>query len=303
MVLILSLNYGLWVSDESGETMRFVIITGLSGAGKSLTVKCMEDLGYYCVDNLPPVLIPRFAELCEKTKGSIDKIALVMDIRGGLFFAELFNSLEDFKRLGYEYEILYLDASDEVLIKRYKETRRSHPLSREGSIGEGIKLEREKLHRLKEMACTILDTSRLNPTQLKEELRHLYLEGGERNHFMISLTSFGFKYGVPLDSDLVIDVRFLPNPFYEDELKLLTGLDAKIRNYVLENETALTFLSKLEDMMLFLAPHYIKEGKHQVVMGIGCTGGKHRSVSIAIELASRLRENGYRVIIEHRDVE
>ncbi|MDW7672748.1 MAG: RNase adapter RapZ [Bacillota bacterium] len=283
--------------------MRFIIITGLSGAGKSLTVKCMEDLGYYCVDNLPPVLIPRFAELCEKTKGTIEKIALVMDIRGGLFFDELFNSLDAFNQLGYDYEILFLDASDEVLVKRYKETRRSHPLSREGSIGEGIKLEREKLQRLKSMASTILDTSRLNPTQLKEELRHLYLEGGERQHFLISLTSFGFKYGIPMDCDLVIDVRFLPNPFYEDDLKLLTGLDQDVRNYVLENETAAAFLDKMEELLLFLMPHYIREGKHQLVTGIGCTGGKHRSVSIVIELSRRLREHGYRVISEHRDVE
>jgi RNase adapter protein RapZ len=288
---------------ESGEPMRFIIITGLSGAGKSLTVKCMEDLGYYCVDNLPPVLIPRFAELCEKTKGTIDKIALVMDIRGGLFFDELFNSLDAFKKLGYDYEILFLDASDEVLVKRYKETRRNHPLSREGSIGEGIQLERKKLQRLKSMAATILDTSRLNPTQLKEELRHLYLEGGERQHFLISLTSFGFKYGIPMDCDLVIDVRFLPNPFYEDDLKLLTGLDQDVRNYVLENETAASFLDRLEELLLFLMPHYIREGKHQLVTGIGCTGGKHRSVSIVIELSRRLREHGYRVISEHRDVE
>jgi RNase adapter protein RapZ len=288
---------------ESGEPMRFIIITGLSGAGKSLTVKCMEDLGYYCVDNLPPVLIPRFAELCEKTKGTIDKIALVMDIRGGLFFDELFNSLDAFKQLGYDYEILFLDASDEVLVKRYKETRRSHPLSREGSIGEGIQLEREKLQRLKSMASTILDTSRLNPTQLKEELRHLYLEGGDRRHILVSLTSFGFKYGIPMDCDLVMDVRFLPNPFYEDDLKLLTGLDQDVRNYVLENETAAAFLDKMEELLLFLMPHYIREGKHQLVTGIGCTGGKHRSVSIVIELSRRLREHGYRVISEHRDVE
>lgn len=283
--------------------MKFVIITGLSGAGKSLTVKCMEDLGFYCVDNLPPVLIPRFAELCEKTRGSIDKIALVMDIRGGLFFDDLFSSLDAFRDQGHDYEILFLDASDETLIKRYKETRRSHPLSRDGAIGEGIRLERQKLQQLKEMAVTILDTSRLNPTQLKEELRHLYLEGGERNHFMISLITFGFKHGIPLDSDLIFDVRFLPNPFYEEELKSLTGLDQRVRSYVLDNETAVDFLEHLEKMMFFLIPNYIREGKHQLVVGIGCTGGRHRSVSIALALAAYLQQQGYRVILEHRDIE
>ncbi len=283
--------------------MKFVIITGLSGAGKSLTVKCMEDLGYYCIDNLPPALIPKFGELCEKTKGSIDKIALVMDIRGGLFFDELFTSLEDFKELGYDYEILFLDASDEVLIKRFKETRRSHPLSREGSIGEGIRIERNKLARVKSMAEIILDTSRLNPTQLKEELRHLFLEGGERKHFIISLSSFGFKHGLPLDSDIVMDVRFLPNPHYDDELKSYTGLEEKVRNYVMNNQLAEEFLNKLQDLMLFLIPQYIKEGKHQVVVAIGCTGGRHRSVTIVIELAKRLRAKDYRIIVEHRDIE
>ncbi|MEN1759166.1 RNase adapter RapZ [Anoxynatronum sibiricum] len=283
--------------------MKFVIITGLSGAGKSLTVKCMEDLGFYCVDNLPPVLIPRFAELCEKTRGSIDKIALVMDIRGGLFFDDLFISLDAFRDQGHDYEILFLDASDETLIKRYKETRRSHPLSRDGAIGAGIRLERQKLQQLKEMAVTILDTSRLNPTQLKEELRHLYLEGGERNHFMISLITFGFKHGIPLDSDLIFDVRFLPNPFYEEELKSLTGLDQRVRSYVLDNETAVDFLEHLENMMLFLIPNYIREGKHQLVVGVGCTGGRHRSVSIALALANYLQQHGYRVILEHRDIE
>ena len=283
--------------------MKFVIITGLSGAGKSLTVKYMEDLGYYCVDNLPPVMIPFFAEVCEKTEGAIDKIALVMDIRGGLFFDELFNSLAAFQQLGHRYEILFLDASDEVLIKRYKETRRNHPLSKDGAIGEGISREREKLKTLKEMAAVILDTSRLNPTQLKEELRHLFLENGDRNHFLISLTSFGFRHGIPLDSDLVMDVRFLPNPHYDEELKPFSGLDRKIREYVMNNDQANQFMEKLEDLMVFLIPQYIQEGKHQLVTGIGCTGGKHRSVSVVVELAERLKKRGYRVILDHRDIE
>jgi len=283
--------------------MKFVIITGISGAGKSLTVKFMEDLGFYCVDNLPPVLIPRFAELCDKKKGMITKIAMVMDIRGGLFFDDLFTSLEAFRGLGYEYDILFLDASDEVLIKRFKETRRMHPLTQKGSIDKGLRKEREKLKQLKEMATTILDTSRLTPGQLKEELRYLYQEGNPESHFLLSITSFGFKYGIPLDADLVFDVRFLKNPYYEDTLRHLTGKDKEIQNYVMENEDAVSFLDQLESMLLFLLPRYMKEGKHQLVIAIGCTGGKHRSVTIALELASRLRYSRFRTIVDHRDIE
>ncbi|RQD67365.1 MAG: RNase adapter RapZ [Tindallia sp. MSAO_Bac2] len=283
--------------------MKFVIITGVSGAGKSLTVKFMEDLGFYCVDNLPPLLIPRFAELCEKKKEMISKIAMVMDIRGGLFFDDLFPSLEDFRDLGYEYEILFLDASDAVLIKRFKETRRMHPLSQRGSIDKGLKKEREKLQHLKALASTILDTSRLTPGQLKEELRYLYQEGKPESHFLLNITSFGFKFGIPLDADLVFDVRFLQNPYYEEELRDLTGEHIKVQNYVMEKDDATAFLDKLESMLLFLLPRYMREGKHQLVIAIGCTGGKHRSVTIALEIAKRLNNSGFRTIVDHRDIE
>ncbi|KAB3537868.1 RNase adapter RapZ [Alkaliphilus pronyensis] len=281
--------------------MRVVIITGLSGAGKSQAVKHMEDFGYYCVDNLPPILIPKFIELCNQTHGKIDKIALVIDIRGGLFFEDLYESLDNIEELGYQYEILFLDASDEVLVKRFKETRRSHPMSQEGSIGEGIVKERGKLKKLKKMSGHIIDTTRLLPYQLKEELKNIYLEGNESNNLMISILSFGFKHGIPLDADLVFDVRFLPNPYYIEELRDLTGNDEIVRDYVMNSQVSVTFSKKLLDLITFLIPQYIKEGKNQLVIAIGCTGGRHRSVTIGHLLYHQLKKNGNRVIINHRD--
>ncbi|SFI06564.1 UPF0042 nucleotide-binding protein [Tindallia magadiensis] len=283
--------------------MKFVVITGVSGAGKSLTVKFMEDLGFYCVDNLPPALIPKFAELCDKKRGMVGQIAMVMDIRGGLFFEDLFPSLTAFRKLGYEYDILFLDASDDVLIKRFKETRRVHPLSQNGSIEQGLKKEREELQSIREMASTILDTSRLTPGQLKEELRHIYQEGDSDNYFLLNITSFGFKYGIPLDADLVMDVRFLQNPYYDHRLRDLTGKDSEVQEYVMKDSNATTFVEKLEDMLRFLLPNYMKEGKHQLVLAIGCTGGKHRSVTMALELENRLQKGDFRTIVNHRDID
>lgn len=281
--------------------MRFVIITGLSGAGKSQAVKYMEDFGFYCVDNLPPTLIPKFAELCHQSQGALDKIALVIDIRGGLFFNDLFDSLESLEKLGYHYEILFLDASDKTLIKRFKETRRSHPLLADVSIPEGIAIEREKLKELKERATNIIDTTNLRPAELKDELMNIYVDGNESDNLLIHIVSFGFKHGVPLDADLVFDVRFLPNPFYIEELRSLTGNDTKVREYVMNSPVSLEFSNKLNDMIGFLIPHYIKEGKNQLVIAIGCTGGMHRSVTIAHVLYNYLKEKGYRVIMNHRD--
>lgn len=281
--------------------MRFVIITGLSGAGKSQAVKYLEDFGYFCVDNLPPALIPKFVELCHQTKGEIEKIALVIDIRGGLFFEDLFASLKELEETLFHYEILFLDASDEVLVKRYKESRRIHPLSGDGSISEGIYKEREKLQYLKDKAKNIIDTTNLIPSQLKEELRNIYLEGNDTNNLIINIVSFGFKKGIPLDADLVFDVRFLPNPFYIEELKEFTGQEARIREYVMNSPISVKFLEKLYDLIDFLIPCYIKEGKNQLVIAIGCTGGKHRSVTIAHELYHRLKDGGQRVITNHRD--
>lgn len=281
--------------------MKAVIITGLSGAGKSQAVKHMEDFGFYCVDNLPPILIPKFMEICNQTQGKIEKIALVIDIRGGLFFNDLFQSLKDLQALGHQFEVLFLDASDDVLVKRFKETRRSHPLSPEASISDGIAKEREMLKELKSMASNIIDTTRLIPSQLKEELRSIYVEGNDSNNLMISIVSFGFKHGIPIDSDLVFDVRFLPNPYYDEELRDFTGNDEVIRDYVMNSPVSVTFSNKLFDMMDFLIPHYIKEGKNQLVLAIGCTGGRHRSVTISHLLHQQLKEKGYRVILNHRD--
>jgi len=281
--------------------MRFIIITGMSGAGKSHAANYMEDLGYYCIDNLPPILIPQFVELCRQAQGDISKIALVIDIRGGMFFNDLFTSLKDLDEQEYPYEILFLDASDDTLIKRFKETRRTHPLAINSSIYDGINKEREKLQKLKEMATNIIDTTKMTPGELKEELRKIYLEGKPTDNLMIHITSFGFKHGIPLDADLVFDVRFLPNPYYIEELKDLTGKDVEVRDYVMKSPVSIKFSEKLIDLIDFLIPHYVKEGKNQLVIAIGCTGGKHRSVTIAHILEQRLRQKNYRVILNDRD--
>ncbi len=281
--------------------MKFVIITGLSGAGKSQAMKSMEDLGFYCVDNLPPALIPKFAELCFHAKGDIEKIALVIDIRGGRFFDDLFESLDMIERMGYLYEVLFLEASDEVLIKRFKETRRNHPLSPEGRIIDGIDAERGRLSQLKGKAKHIIDTSNLTSAQLREEIRKIYLEGLKAENLTISILTFGFKKGLPLDADLVFDVRFLPNPHYIDGLKDYTGHDPGVREYVMKWPESIAFAEKLKDMIHFLIPYYIKEGKTQLVIAIGCTGGKHRSVTVANILYESLLEKGHRVTINDRD--
>ncbi|KXG78576.1 Nucleotide-binding protein YvcJ [Fervidicola ferrireducens] len=281
------------------EEMRFIIITGLSGAGRTLALRIFEDHGYFCVDNLPPALIPKFAELCRQTRKN--KIALVIDIRGGDFFDHLFESLKSLKNMGYSYEILFLDASDEVLIKRYKESRRRHPLAPERRIIDGINLERKKLEPLKAASNVIIDTSYKTPAQLKEEIVRRFIETEKETGLLINLVSFGFKQGLPLDADLVFDVRFLPNPFYVDELRMLSGNDPRVREFVMNCPESQKFLEKLTDLLKFLIPCYIREGKSQLVIAVGCTGGRHRSVAIVNELASLLRKEGHKVIVEHRD--
>jgi len=281
--------------------MEFVIVTGLSGAGKSQAIKIMEDIGFYCMDNLPPSLLPKFAELCFQSKGKIDKVAVVLDIRGGKFFNDLFISLDVLKSEGYGYKIIFLDASNEVLIKRYKELRRPHPLSPNGRIIEGIEKEREKLKEVREKANNIIDTSTFTLGILKEEIKNIFVEGKEFKNLTISILSFGFKHGIPLDSDLVFDVRFLPNPHYIDDLRQFTGNDKKVRDYVMQWEQSKEFANKLTDLIDFLIPYYIKEGKTQLVVAMGCTGGKHRSVTIANVLHEHLNKNGHRTIIRHRD--
>jgi len=283
--------------------MKFLIVTGLSGAGKSQSIKFLEDLGYFCVDNIPPALISKFADMCSDSKGAIEKAAIVIDIRVGKFFDQLPESLEELKALGHTYDILFLEASDETLIKRYKSSRRMHPLSADGRIIKGIKAERRKLQEFKSKANNIIDTTNMSPSELKEEIVHLVVEGGKSEGLIINIMSFGFKYGIPLDSDMVFDVRFLPNPYYVENLKKFSGVDEGVKNYVMQWPAAVEFMSKLTDMVEFLIPHFIKEGKSQLVIAIGCTGGRHRSVTMVNMLSQKLKANNHRVIVEHRDIE
>lgn len=283
--------------------MRFVIVTGLSGAGKTQTTRALEDLGYFCVDNLPPKLISKFAEVCIQSGGNIEKVALVIDIRGGVFFDDFFESLKNLHGNEFDYEILFLEARDEVLIKRFKETRRSHPLSPDGRVLTGIKKEREKLREIKNAADIIIDTSKYEIRHLREKINEIYGNNiAPQKHLSITVLSFGFKYGIPVDSDLVFDVRFIPNPFYIPELKQYSGNDLPVKEYVLKQEETKNFLEKSIDMLKYLIPNYIKEGKRQLIISIGCTGGRHRSVAIANEIYERLNEEQFNARIEHRDV-
>lgn len=281
--------------------MEFLVITGMSGAGKSQAMNVMEDKGYYCMDNLPPALLFKFAELCTESKKPIDKVAVVVDIRGGEFFKTLFQNLEELQNNGINYKILFLDASDNVLIKRYKELRRPHPLTPDGSIINGIKEERILLKEIKDRADYTIDTSKLNLGMFREEIYNIFLEGGEKRNISISITSFGFKYGMLLDGDLVFDVRFIPNPYYIPELKEFSGETDSVKEYVFKWPQTNIFISKLIEMLEFLIPYYVEEGKTQLVVGIGCTGGYHRSVAISNRISEILKSNGHRVITTHRD--
>ena len=283
--------------------MKFVIVTGMSGAGKSAALKMLEDMGYFCVDNLPIALLPKFAELAHAPGSDISQVAVGVDIRNGRSLDEMASVLENLKASGVAYQILYLEASDEVLVKRYKETRRAHPLAKQGRVEDGIRLEREKLLYLKENATYILDTSQLLTRELKKALEQILVEEKNFKNLMITVLSFGFKYGIPNDCDLVFDVRFLPNPYYVDGLKYKTGNDEEVQDFVMDYEISHIFLDKLVDMLNFLIPNYILEGKNQLVIGIGCTGGKHRSVTLANKLFEALSDRSeYGVRLEHRDV-
>lgn len=283
--------------------MKFLVVTGMSGAGKTQAIRSLEDLGFYCVDNLPPTLITKFAEVCYKTEGKIDKIAIVADIRGRTFFDDLLGSLNTLNSEGYAYEVLYLEATDETLVKRYKETRRKHPLALDGRIINGISTERKKLKEIREKADRIINTSKLTNKELNEEIIKIY--GDEHqidSPLLINVISFGFKYGIPLDADLVMDVRFIPNPYYIPELKPLSGNDKPVRDYVLSKTETTEFLNKFADMLKFLIPNYKNEGKRQLIVAIGCTGGRHRSVAIANRIYEILNHLGNNVTIDHRDV-
>ena len=284
--------------------MRLVIITGMSGAGKSTALKMLEDVGYFCVDNLPVPLIPKVADLWKASGTEISKAALGVDIRSGQTFHELHKVLDELDGAKIQYEILYLESEDDVLIKRYKETRRFHPLAgSQGRIEDGIREERKKLQFLKERADYIIDTSHMLTRELKAELNKIFVQNKEYKNLYISVMSFGFKYGIPVDADLVFDVRFLPNPYYIDQLRPKTGNDPEVRDYVMSSKTAVTFLEKLTDMVEFLIPNYIQEGKTQLVIAVGCTGGKHRSVTLANALYQALsKHENYGIRIEHRDI-
>ncbi|MEI7027818.1 RNase adapter RapZ [Paenibacillus sp. y28] len=290
--------------EEEWPLGKLVIITGMSGAGKTIAVQSLEDLGFFCVDNLPPVLIPKFAELIEQSQGNIAKVALVIDLRGREFFDALTESLRYLKEnSALTYEILFLDAVDTVLVQRYKESRRRHPLAQEGSPLSGIQAERRLLEELKGMATQVIDTSSLKPVQLKEKIAARFTNAGQ-NRIAVNVMSFGFKYGMPIDADLIFDVRFLPNPHYIDELRPNTGLDKDVYDYVMKWEETQEFLTKLVDMLKFLIPRFEKEGKSQAVIGIGCTGGKHRSVAIAEYLSKTLVQHEAEVVrVSHRDAD
>lgn len=289
--------------NEQGKerAVNLLIITGMSGAGKTVAVQSLEDLGFFCVDNLPPILIPKFAELIKQSGGGIERVALVIDLRGREFFENLFGEIDKLSEMeGITFQILYLDANDQTLVTRYKETRRRHPLSPNGSPLEGIHLERKILQEIKGRASQIIDTSQLKPVQLREIIINQYSQ--QSSQLTINVLSFGFKYGIPIDADLVFDVRFLPNPHYVDDLRPKTGCDAEVSNYVMKWSETQEFLTKLLDFLSFSIPHYQREGKSQLVIGIGCTGGKHRSVAITEYIGQHFSKE-YSVRVTHRDME
>ena len=284
--------------------MEFVVVTGLSGAGKTQAMHAMEDIGFFCVDNLPPALIPVFYDLCVKSEDIMGRVAVVTDTRGGELFKSFFNAMEALKHDKKPYKILFLDASDNVLVRRFKETRRKHPLSDDlnGSLEQAVKLEREMLKPMRESSDYVIDTSLVSPAQLRSRIAQLFLNSAE-DSLAVHCISFGFKYGVPMESDLVFDVRCLPNPFYDENLRPLTGLDAPVRDYVMEKEETKGFVARFTDMVDYLLPLYAKEGKSQLVIAVGCTGGHHRSVALAQYMHDHLVQKGVRASVTHRDMQ
>ena len=284
------------------DQFHLIIVTGMSGAGKSQAVKVLEDIGYFCIDNLPPVLIPKFAELCVKGGERVRHVALIADIRGGQFFDAMSQALQELRKQGVSYEIVFMEASDKVLINRYKETRRVHPLALHGRISQGIAEERKRLATLRDQADFIIDTSSLKTSQLRDILRKRYALNTGRKGLTVTVVSFGFKHGMPIDADIVDDVRFLPNPYYVEEYRHKSGRVPVVRDYVQSFQVTQTFKEKWFDMIDFLLPNYEREGKSQLVIAVGCTGGMHRSVCMAEEMYRHLKETGVDVSIEHRDL-
>lgn len=281
--------------------MKAIIITGLSGAGKTQAIDCLEDMGYYCIDNMPPALIKSFIDLTANGKG-IDKAAFIIDVRGGRLFDDLKESLDELKKDDIDYKILYLEASDSTLLRRYNETRRSHPLSEGGTVAAGLKKEREMLGELRKQADYIIDTSNMKTAQLWEEIKNLITSAESRRTFMVNIMSFGYKRGTPMAADMVFDMRFIPNPYYVKSLRPFTGNNAKVSKYVLRHQVTQDFLVKAVEMIDMLIPFYMQEGKFSLNICIGCTGGHHRSVAVANELNKRLQEQGRRTTLEHRDL-
>ncbi len=287
---------------EAPVPTQFLIITGLSGSGKSGVTKCFEDLGYFCVDNLPAKLIPTFVQLCTKPGAEIRRVAIAMDIRERDFIHDFPGIYNNMKTEGYDFSIVFLEASDEVLLRRFSETRRPHPLAFDRPVLQGIAEERERLQAVRDMADITIDTSNLNIHELREHINKIYSPAVEAKPLIISLVSFGFKYGIPFNSDILFDVRFLPNPFFVQDLKNKTGLDTKVQEYVFGNEEWTQFREKLTDLLFFLLPKFVTEGKSYLTLSIGCTGGKHRSVAIADYLEKLLKEKGHMVRCKHRDM-
>jgi UPF0042 nucleotide-binding protein len=284
---------------EEPNAIRLVIVTGLSGAGKTQALRILEDLGFFCIDNLPPMLIPKITELCQQSGGKVKRVALVMDVRGALFYDSLSEELRKLSEQGIKYELLFLEASDAALVRRYKETRRQHPFKGEGSVLEAIRAERKRLREIRGSADIVLDTTEMTVHDLKKNLTQIFGDG--RPGFTIKIVSFGYKFGIPLDADLVMDIRFLPNPNYVDELKMLTGLDPAVVQYIFSYPVSNTFLRRFYNLLKFLLPYYIKEGKTYLVIAVGCTGGQHRSVAVAEKLAELLKKC-CSVQVQHRDL-
>lgn len=283
--------------------MRFVIVTGMSGGGKRTVLKMLEDMGFYCVDNLPIPLLDKFCELITMPESELQNVALGVDVRTGQNFEEMCDILDKYRQAGYVMDMLFMEASDKVILKRYKESRRLHPLAQEGRLEDGIKKEREILATLRSRADYVIDTSNVLTRELKEELEKIFIQNVKYDNLMVNIISFGFKNGIPADADLIFDVRFLPNPFYVDELKTKTGNDREVQDYVMGFPESGQFLEKLTDMIRFLIPCYVKEGKYQLIVAIGCTGGKHRSVTLANALYDSLKDQGnYGLNIMHRDI-
>ncbi len=282
--------------------MEILIVTGLSGSGKSHAIHFIEDMGYYCIDNMPPALILDFVNLAAQDKMTIEKAAFVVDIRGGEFFDDLAKTLEEMRRHETPYQMLFLEASDEVLIRRYKETRRSHPLSKTGSIREGIEAERRRLSAIRKEATYVVDTSNMKAAKLNEELKALLLGEESKENFTITVESFGYKHGMPQEADWVFDVRFIPNPYYLASMKNLTGNSKKVQEYVLKFPEAQAFVRQVHQLIGQLIPHYIREGKYHLVLAFGCTGGQHRSVTMANKFAELFKDEGRRTILIHRDL-